>query len=333
MAAYDYVVAADDRPEHREGFHMPSTEWREVFLPDESTRHADQARVFTELQRKRLKKQGHGRALHRNGVAALKAVLAVEGDLPEYARQGIFATPSAFEAHVRLSNGNFSLDRAPDIRGFAIKVLGASTPSSTGVEQNFTLVSQETLKVSGSADVVGIVDLSTSAPGAALRKVATKPQLTRSAVVNFRDMAKPFSGFATHDFFSIMPITFGDYAARLKLCAASTAVNKEARKDLAADIFGRLADDDLEFLFQAQFFEDERRTPIEDSSVRWDAPWLTVARLCLPRQAPDEALAEAVEKSSFNPWIAATEHRPLGELMRARQAAYALSWHNRGVAP
>ncbi|MER6524570.1 hypothetical protein [Streptomyces sp. NPDC001508] len=312
---------------------MPSTQWREVFLPDESTQHAEQVHVFSELQRKRLKKHGHGRALHRNQVAALEAALVVEENLPDYARQGIFAAPSVFEAQVRLSNGNFSADRAPDIRGFAIKVLGASTPSSADVEQNFTLVSQETLKVSGSADVVGIVDLSTSAPGAALRKAVSKPQLTCGAVTNLRDMVKPFSGFATHDFFSIMPITFGDYAARVKLCAASTKTNKEARKDLAADIYGRLADADLEFLFQAQFFEDESRTPIEDSSVRWDAPWLTVARLHVPRQAPDEALAETVEKSSFNPWIAATEHRPLGELMRARQAAYSLSWRNRVVTP
>ncbi|MFJ5842955.1 hypothetical protein ACIQGO_40640 [Streptomyces shenzhenensis] len=312
---------------------MPSTQWREVFLPDESTEHAEQAHVFTEVQRQHLKKHGQGGALHRKQVAALRADFVVEEGLPAYARQGIFADPSVHEAHVRLSNGNFSADRAPDIRGFAIKVLGASTPSTADVEQNFTLVSQETLKVSGSAEFVGIVDLSTSAPGAALRKAAKKPHMTRSAVANFRDMIKPFSGFATHDFFSIMPVMFGDYAARLKLRAASTTINKEARKDLAADIYTRLAEDSLEFLFQAQFFEDEVRTPIEDSSVRWDAPWLTVARLRVPRQAPDEALAEAIEQSSFTPWISAPEHRPLGELMRARQAAYSLSWRNRGAAP
>ncbi|MFC8434117.1 hypothetical protein [Streptomyces sp. NPDC057253] len=310
---------------------MPSTEWREVFLPDERTRHEQQVHVFGELQSKRLKKQGPGRALHRNQVAALKAFLVVEEGLPDYARQGIFAAPAVFEAHVRLSNGNFSSDRAPDIRGFAIKVLRATTPSSPEVEQNFTLVSQETLKVSGSADVVGIVDLSTSAPVAALRKATMKPGLTRSAVANVRDMVKPFSGFATHDFFSIMPVTFGDYAARLKLSAASTTINKDARKDLAADIYGRLADGDLEFRLQAQFFEDESRTPIEDSTVRWDAPWHTMARLRLPRQGPDQALAETVERSSFNPWTAAPEHRPLGELMRARRAAYELSWRNRDI--
>lgn len=312
---------------------MPSTEWREVFLLDESTRHTEQIHVFSELQRKGLRKHGPGRALHRNQVAALKATLRVGEDLPGYARQGIFSAPAVFDAQIRLSNGNFSVDRAPDIRGFAIKVLGASTPSSADVEQNFTLVSQEILRVSGSADVVGIVELSATGPAAALRKAVKKPQLPRSAVANVRDMVKPFSGFATHDFFSIMPITFGDYAARLKLCAASETINKEARKDLAADMYARLAEDELEFLFQAQFFEDESRTPIEDSSVRWDAPWLTVARLRVPRQAPDRKLAEMIDKSSFNPWIAAPEHRPLGELMRARRAAYALSWRNRDSAP
>lgn len=61
---------------------MPSTQWREIFLPDENTQHAEQVHVFSELQRKRLKKYGPGRALHRHQVAALKADLAVEEGFP-----------------------------------------------------------------------------------------------------------------------------------------------------------------------------------------------------------------------------------------------------------
>jgi len=313
---------------------MPSTHWREVFLPNERMQHEEQARILSEVQRQRLERYGQGRALHRKQVAALQAVLVVEKDLPEYARQGIFATQSTYAAHVRLSNGGFDVspDRAPSVRGFAIKVFGASTASTAQVEQNFTLINQEILRVKNSAEFVGIVDIATSAPGAALRKAARKPGVTLGAVVNFRDMKKPFSGFATHNFFSIMPIMFGDYAARLKLCAASAVINAEARNDWAADIYARLAEDGLEFLFQAQFFEDENRTPIENPSVAWDAPWLTVARLRVPLQAPDETLAETVEQSSFDPWIAAPEHRPLGELMRARKAAYSVSRRNRDVA-
>lgn len=310
---------------------MPSTQWREEFLPDENIRHEEQARVFIEMQRKRSRKYGTGRALHRKQVTGLKATLAVEEGLPEYASQGIFAAPSVYEAHVRLSNGGFDVtaDRAPGVRGFAIKVFGASSMSTVEAEQNFTMINQEVLRVKDSAEFVGIVDVATSAPGVALRKAAKKPGVVLSAVSNFRDMKRPFTGFATQDFFSIMPIAFGDYAARLRLCAASTLIDDDASSDWAADVYRRLAEGDLEFLFQAQFFEDEDRTPIENPAVRWDAPWLTVARLRVPSQVLDLALAEAVEKSSFDPWKAVPEHRPLGELMRARKAAYSVSRRGR----
>jgi hypothetical protein len=257
----------------------------------------------------------------------------VEEGLPYYASQGIFATLSSYEAHVRLSNGGFdiSADRAPSVRGFAIKVLRASNASTAEAEQDFLMINQEILRVRNSAEFVGIVDVATSGPGAALRKGAKNPGVILSAVSNFRDMKRPFSGFATHDFFSIMPIAFGDYAARLRLCAASTLINGDASNDWAADVYKRLADDDLEFLLQAQFFEDEDRTPIENSAVRWEAPWITVARLRVPSQAQDAALSETVETCSFDPWNAVPEHRPLGELMRARKAAYSVSRRGRGI--
>jgi hypothetical protein len=313
---------------------MPSTQWREVFLADEEARHEEQARIFVEMQRRRSEKFGNGRALHRKQVAGLGATFTVEENLPEYAKQGIFAAPATYGTRVRLSNGSFnvSADRAPDVRGFAIKVFGFSSRPPGGAEQNFAMISQEALRVRDSAEFAGIVDVATGGPGGALRKVLKTPGVLLAAVENFRDMKKPFSGFATSEFFSIMPIAFGDYAARLKLCAASTSTGREARDDWAADIYARLAEGDLEFPFQAQFFEDENRTPIEDPSVRWDAPWLTVARLRVPSQMPDEALAQMIEQSNFDPWVAAPDHRPLGELMRARKAAYFVSRRGRGAA-
>jgi hypothetical protein len=313
---------------------VPSTQWREVVLPDEDVRHEQQARIFVEMQRRRAEKYGDGRALHRQQVAGLAATLTVHEELPDYARHGIFAAPVTYEARVRLSNGSFNLtaDRTPDIRGFAVKVLGLSQRLPAGLEQNFAMVNQETVRVRGSADVVGIVDVAGSSPAGALRKALKKPELLPAAAKNLRDMTRPFSGFATSDFFTVMPVAFGDYAARLKLCAATTATRPKARRDWAADIYARLAEGDLEFAFQAQFFEDEHRTPIEDPAVRWDAPWLTVAQLRIPSQTPDQALARAIEQSTFNPWAGAPAHRPLGEMMRARKAAYFASGHTRDAA-
>jgi hypothetical protein len=51
-----------------------------------------------------------------------------------------------------------------------------------------------------------------------------------------------------------------------------------------------------------------------------------VARVTLPVQDPSspegQALAERIEQDRFDPWAALAEHRPLGEIMRARKVAY-----------
>jgi hypothetical protein len=107
------------------------------------------------------------------------------------------------------------------------------------------------------------------------------------------------------------------------------------REELAA----RLAEGPVSYDLKVQFFEDERRTPIEDASRAWseaDAPFIPLARLTLPKQDIDSPrgrkLAEYVESLSFDPWHALEELRPLGNMMRARNVAYRLSTQERGAA-
>ena len=74
-------------------------------------------------------------------------------------------------------------------------------------------------------------------------------------------------------------------------------------------------------------------TPIEDVTVPWPeaaAPFVTVARLTVPAQDP-AAMAAEIEAARFDPWTALVEHRPLGEIMRARKAAYFASTQGRGA--
>jgi hypothetical protein len=117
----------------------------------------------------------------------------------------------------------------------------------------------------------------------------------------------------------------------VKLAAASSEVNPAAAHDWAADIYSRLERGPLRYDLQVQFFTDEERTPIEDASVNWQAPYLTVARLSIPRQQPDQAFADEVEAARFDPWNALVEHRPLGEVMRARKVAYFASQQHRSA--
>ena len=98
----------------------------------------------------------------------------------------------------------------------------------------------------------------------------------------------------------------------------------------------RLAQGALRFELQLQFFVDEQRTPIEDASVEWPqdvAPYVTVGVLTLPPQDPSlpqgRELAAAIEAAAFDPWNALMNHRPLGEVMRARKVVYFQSQQGR----
>ena len=87
---------------------------------------------------------------------------------------------------------------------------------------------------------------------------------------------------------------------------------------------------------QLQFFTDEKHTPIEDASVDWkekQAPYVTVGRLSIPAQSGEEleAIQETIENAIFDPWQALFEHRPLGDVMRARKHVYLASQKGRGA--
>ncbi|MFI5733248.1 hypothetical protein ACIA49_24260 [Kribbella sp. NPDC051587] len=314
----------------------PSTEWREVVGADEEERHQEQAAGFVAMQQRKSGKFGVGRALHRRQLAALRAQLEVVDGLPEYARQGLFAVPATFEAWLRISNGGFNVaaDKAPDVRGFSIKVLGVTGQGALGgaaKSQDFALINHEHFSSATSKDFSGVVLATGSTPGGAIRRLISAPSLipkVREVVVGIRE---PFSGFATHDFFSAAPVAFGPYAVRVRLAAASDQVDSTASEDWSADLYRRLAVAPLVHELQVQFFQDEATTPIEDASASWSTPYLTVARLTIPQQEPDEEFAKTVEDSRFDPWNALVDHRPLGEVMRARKVAYFASQQARGA--
>ena len=125
----------------------PSKEWREEIAPDEEARFGEFADELAAMQQRRTAKYGAGRALHRKQVLALRAKLEVLGNLPEHARHGLFARPGEYDARIRFSNGSMDVvsDRKPDIRGYAIKVLGVNGPGALGQAtetQDFVMINR-----------------------------------------------------------------------------------------------------------------------------------------------------------------------------------------------
>jgi len=122
----------------------------------------------------------------------------------------------------------------------------------------------------------------------------------------------------------------------MRMLPASADVKANAQESWSSDFLAHLSKGDLHFEVQLQFFVDEARTPIEDATNEWPeevAPFVTVAVLTVPTQDTESAegskLAADIEAAAFDPWNALMEHRPLGEVMRARKVVYFQSQNGR----
>lgn len=323
---------------------MPSTAWRELVAPEEAARHAAAAEAIAAMQRHKNERFGVGRALHRKGLCVTTAELEVLADLPAHARHGLFAHPGRYPVWVRLSSGGVDRqsDRRPDIRGFAFRVFGVSGDAALGGKtehQDFSLINQTAFAFATSEPFFGLVLAAGRSPAALLAwlfktygLVGGLKQL-KKMVATF---GKPFGGFACERFASTLPLAFGPYAVKWRLLPpAGHSPLPDANADWGADFARHTAQGPLVYRLQAQFFEDEERTPIEDASREWleaDAPFVDLALLTVNPPPADEAARRQAERSVYDPWQALAAHRPLGEVMRARKVVYFASQQGRGAA-
>ncbi|HSV45164.1 MAG TPA: catalase [Ramlibacter sp.] len=326
---------------------LPSTDWKEAPAADEESRYAGFAQRFAEIQARKSLRWGAGRTLHRKQLTAVQGTLEVLDGLPHFAGHGLFARPHDYEVWVRLSNGGLDRapDRMPDIRGFAMRVFGVEGESALGngpaVSQDFTLINQEAFAFAGSTEFIDFVAAASHGNGALLRYIFQRYGVLgapRRLGRMLKTAGRAFSGFATEPLYSTLPMANGPYAVRVRLMPAARngKPSADAKQDWAADFSRRLRSQPLHWDLQLQYFASEALTPIEDASVNWTTPYSTVARLMLPQQDTQSeegrALAEKIEASVIDPWQALAEHRPLGDVQRARKVVYFQSQKGRGAA-
>lgn len=323
---------------------MASTDWTEVVAADEAARHAAASEALVALQRRKSAKHGAGRALHRKGVVAAMGRLRVLAGLPEAARHGLFAEPREYPVLVRLSNGGVDVqsDRRPDIRGFAFRVLGVPGDAALGGQtdhQDISLINQTSFAFPDSRLFFGLVLAAGQGPAALLAwllKTFGPLGMLRQIKKMGATFNKPFTGFATERFASVLPLCCGPHAVKLRLLPPEGLQPRaDAGSDWRADLAAHASGGPLRYRLQLQFFVDEARTPIEDASVEWPeavASFVDVAELLVEAPTRDAAVQARVESGVFDPWQSLAEHRPLGEVMRARKVAYFASQQARGAA-
>lgn len=172
------------------------------------------------------------------------------------------------------------------------------------------MINQSQFAFSGSGEFVDFVLAAGDGKGALLKYLFKRYGFLGGPlrlVQTIKAFGKPFGGFATEEVFSAVPMACGPYAVRVRLVpsASNGAATPGAQADWGADFSARLRQQSLQWELQLQPFVSEATTPIEDASVNWPSPYVTVATLTLPSQdtasAAGVALAEKVEGAYLTP--------------------------------
>ncbi|HEY4058929.1 MAG TPA: hypothetical protein VGM39_20080 [Kofleriaceae bacterium] len=323
---------------------MPATDWKEVIPADEPAQLERFAAIIGAIQAKSAVNAKLSRGLHAKGNLGLVGELEVLADIPAEAKQGMFATPRTYPALVRYSNGSprTQPDKKPDVRGIAIKVIGVDGKKTIpgledAVTQDFLAIRSPSAPTRDAQEFIHLVQAAQSPallPFKLIRRLGVRRalQIIKGALAGFK---LPTAPLAATTYYTVLPSQLGPYAVTYVL-RPHDALSVSSKDVLGEEMAARVKTGPVVYDLCVRFFVDQATTPIEDSSVEWKVPIVPVARLTLAAQdthsARGEKIAETIEGMSFDPWHARADMRPLGNVMRARNAAYRVSTMARKAA-
>ena len=330
----------------------PSTAWKENIEPDEATQFAGFATRIQEIIKKLNKDGDPHRGFHAKPHGAMSGELKILPGLPEYAQFGMFKDAKTYPCYVRFSNGvgvQVS-DARPDVRGFAVKVVGV--PGKKLLDGEESALTQDFLSTNSPVSLARNAKQFMAFANANVNQLTLPFTLGRelgareaARITAFlaTSLARPIRSMAVETFWSGAPIKLGPYAVKFvwKPVGADAAHGiLPSRDGLRQDLHDRLAKGDLRYDLYLQFFVSEQLTPVEDSSVEWlekDAPPVKVGELTIAKRDLDAARAQKeedfVNSLAFSPWHCTEDLRPIGHTMRARKVVYKASSELRRHAP
>ena len=268
----------------------------------------------------------------------VRGELTIRDDVPQHMRRGLFAEPRTYPAWVRFSGPGPYVTPDIDDVGFmsmSIKVIGVPGPKLLD-DERFT------------QDLFG-----TSVPTFVTPDTRANAQLQHWSLKNaqlfyFLNPRQPHlldgvmnllwtktqSSPLESQYFSCTPYLLGEgqamqYSFWSRLTTRTAVPRLPMRPPdnyLREAMVATLARQDVEFDIMLQVQTDPFRMPIENSGVMWPtrlSPRVPAAVLRIPKQVFDSAEQLAFARVlSYNPWHCIADHRPLGNLNRARQRRY-----------
>lgn len=273
------------------------------------------------------------RDAHPKMHGLVKAEFIVEADLPPELKIGVFKEPKTYQAWIRFSNqdGSINPDKDRDIRGMAIKLMGV--PGEKLLDSDKHCQTHDFILISTSRFVTKDVEefdkLIASITGGLWAKIVFFVTHLRVAVNLLRSMLK-FANPLQIRYFSTTPYLLGESAVKYSTIPHLTKaypISENPGDDyLRLAMVKQLQEEDAVFDFAVQLQTDAAAMPIEDPGVEWSeslSPFRKVATIRIFQQEFDtEAQKVFGENLSFTPWRALPEHRPLGGINRARRVVY-----------
>ncbi|MGK5683141.1 peroxidase family protein [Actinoplanes sp. URMC 104] len=254
------------------------------------------------------------------------AVLRFRDDLAPELRTGFAQPGAAYRTAVRFSNaeGRIRDDREPDLRGAALRVTVSDD------EHHDLLMTNAPVSHARDARQFAAFALATAGGGAGryagLVKLAFTigPDETIRIVRNVLAGRRRITSVAEETYWSRTPVAWGEEAVQYLLRPLPGVVGDagDGPDFLTAEMASRLRRGDVRFELCVQRFRNPEETPIEDAAVDWrsrDAPPEPIATLTIGASSCDNPVVHGLR---FNPWNTTAGFRPLGNLNRARKAAY-----------
>lgn len=306
---------------------------QEIVPPDEEACIRDLA---ARLQAKIIRDNPGGimrRDAHPKMHGLVKAEFIVAPDLPPELQIGIFSIPKTYQAWIRFSNqdGTIQPDKARDIRGMAIKLMGVPgdkllAAARDAQTQDFILISTPVFVTRNVAEFDALIKAMTGRLAAKICFFATHWRVIWNLLISLKKFANPLQ----MRYWSSTPYLFGDTAVKYsvipQVAIADTIPDYPEPDYLRLAMMRQLAQGEAIFDFCVQLQTNADDMPIEDPGKEWreaQSPFRKVATIRIPQQQFDsEAQAEFGENLSFTPWHSLPAHRPLGGINRARKIVY-----------
>ena len=300
------------------------------------------------------------RDAHAKGYGLVRAEVEILGGLaPEYA-QGIYARPGQHEALIRFSNGSphagadarlgnavgmglklfgidgqMLLEDEPDSRTFDYNLINAPIFFCNTVEhylfiQQLFLRSEEYFRRGKQGQHQFLHDWITG-----MGTLAAEDWAWDELVAFLSFMRLQPVNLLLSTYWTMGAVRHGSYVAKVRAAPTKESAEKVTRRLMdrtsAQDVFrpalvAELQEHSFSFDLQVQLCVDLEKMPVEDLTVEWPeqlSPFVTIAKVRLPRQdIGGEEYLEKMDAISITPWRCTQEHRPLGNIQRARKEVY-----------